>query len=54
MRVNGFVPQPDAGQLISRGQPDQSGYVGKRIALSLVEVARQRLDKNRLTQWQEA
>jgi hypothetical protein len=34
MRVNGSVPQPDAGQLVSRGQPNQSGYVGKRISLS--------------------
>jgi hypothetical protein len=34
MRVNGFVPQPDAGQLTSRGRPDQSRYVGKRISLS--------------------
>jgi hypothetical protein len=31
---NGSVPQPDAGQLASRGQPNQSGYVGKSISLS--------------------
>jgi hypothetical protein len=34
MRVNGFVLQSDAGQLISCGQPNQSGYVGTRISLS--------------------
>jgi hypothetical protein len=49
MRINGFVPQPDAGQLISRGQPNQSGCVGKRISLAFVEVTRQRLNSYRLT-----
>jgi len=34
MRVNGSVPQPDAGQLVTGEQPNQSGYVGKRISLS--------------------
>src|SRR5207249_6943268 len=44
MRVNGSVPQADAGQLVSRRQPSQSGYVGKQFRLAFVEVTRQRLN----------
>jgi hypothetical protein len=49
MRVNGSVPQPDAGQLVSGGQPNQRGYVGKEFRLAFVGKARQRLNKYRLT-----
>ena len=34
MRADGSMPPRDAGQLVSRGQPDQSRYVGKRISLT--------------------
>src|ERR1043166_6325494 len=34
MCVNGSVPQPDAEQLVSLGQPNQCGYVGNSISLS--------------------
>src|SRR5438034_117031 len=54
MRVNGSVPQADAGQLVSRRQPSQSGYVGKQFRLAFVEVTRQRLNSYRLTHRQEA
>ena len=54
MRVNGSVPQPDAGQLVSGEHQIKAATLAKEFRLAFVEVTRQRLNSYRLTHWQEA